>query len=80
MTVASWLLVVDPEAVDSARHALAGADGVECRGLAGGRLVVVTESAEGRGLEPVHDALLAVPGVRSAALVAAFEEGEEDRK
>lgn len=79
MTIASWLLVVDAEMLDVARAAVSRLAAAECRSLAGGRLVVVTQSPEGRDLDPVQDALLAVPGVRSAALAAAFDEGEEER-
>lgn len=79
MTIASWLLVVDPQMLDVARAAVSRVAAAECRGLADGRLVVVTQSPEGRALDPVQDALLSVPGVRSAALAAAFDEGEEER-
>ena len=78
MTVASWLLVAEPGQEASVQAALGGLPGMECRGAAAGRLVVVTESPEGLGLEPVHEELLRVPGVRDAALVAAFADLEEE--
>lgn len=78
MTIASWLLVAEAGRQRSVEEALEGRPGIDCRGLAAGRLVVVTESPAGLGLEPVHEALVAVPGVRDAALVAAFDEREDE--
>jgi hypothetical protein len=72
VTIASWLLIVDPGCAASVTAALAR-PGHECRSEARGRLVVVTESPS-RGLEDVHRELAAARGVRDAALVAAFED------
>lgn len=78
LTVASWLLVPQPEQHDSVEEALEGRPGIEYRGSLAGRLVVVTESPEALGLEPVRDELLRIPGVRDAALVAAFADREDE--
>ena len=60
--------MAEPGQGASVQVALGGRPGMECRGAAAGRLVVVTESPEGLDLEPVHEELLRVPGVRDAAL------------
>ena len=80
MTIASWLLVVAPGEAGAVREALDARPGIERRGDARGRLVVVSESpSEAGALEAVHALLTAVPGVRDASLVAALEDEGEGR-
>jgi nitrate reductase NapAB chaperone NapD len=75
MTIASWLLDVEPGCSAAVRAALAVRPGVECRSETRGTLVVLTETPpDPRGLEPLHDSLRAVPGVLGAALVASYQE------
>lgn len=77
MTIASWLLVVEPDRLGTVRTALGVQPGIECRSHRHGTLVVVTESPSGQGLESLHETLRSVAGVRDTALVAAFEEEGE---
>lgn len=70
--IAGWLIAVDPGQTAAVRTVVDRLVGMECRGEPEGRLVVVTESAAD-DLERVHQQLLAVRGVRDAAMVAVYE-------
>ncbi len=74
MTIASWLVTFEQGRLDVVRAALAGHTGIECRSEAKGSLVVLSESPSETGLEGVHQVLTAIPGVKDASLVAAFED------
>lgn len=71
-TVAGWLVVVEVGRMGGVREALAATPGIECRSDAHGTLVVVSESPAA-ALAEVQRQLRHVPGVRDAALVAAYE-------
>lgn len=77
--VASWLLAVEPGHDEEVEASLEQLAGTLCRGKAAGRLVVVTESPIELGLAPVQQTLLGLPGARDVALVAAFEDEEDER-
>jgi nitrate reductase NapAB chaperone NapD len=69
-----WLLVLESgRDVGAVRAALANQGGVECRMDGRGTLVVVTETDSESDLDGMRSMLSAVPGVRSADLVASFE-------
>ncbi len=75
--IGGWLLVVEPGSADSVRRALDGQKGVECRTSTDETLVVVTEtSADRADLEAARAVLSGTPRVRSADLVAVFEDEE----
>jgi nitrate reductase NapAB chaperone NapD len=76
MTVAGWLLTIEPGRGEAIRAALSVRPGVDCRGEdRKGYLVVVSES-NGRGdaLPEIERSFAAVSGVRDVSLVAAFDE------
>jgi len=76
VTVASWLVSVDPKQMGLVRGALASAKGIECRSDLRGTLVVVTESAE-QAIDAMEETLKGTPGVRSVCLIATFQEADE---
>lgn len=78
LTIAGWLVSVDPRRHGVARAGLESLPGVSLRGEAGGRLVVVSESET--ALEAVDAALRDVAGVRDVALAAAFAGDDPDEE
>lgn len=74
MTIASWLVSVDPGQQAAARAELLALPEVSVRGEAGGRLVVLSESET--ALEAIDAALRGIAGVRDVALAAAFAADE----
>ena len=76
MTIASWLVTVDPKSRAAVRASLKR-PGVDCRCEARDSLIVVTETADvDPELRTVHESLASLPGVRQADLVARFDESD----
>jgi nitrate reductase NapAB chaperone NapD len=74
MTIASWLVDVEPGRGNAVRAALLANPGIECRSEARGTIVVLSESPSRPGvLDGVLTLLATVPGVRQASLVTSFE-------
>jgi len=81
MITAGWLLVLDRGAASGVRRALSGIKGVECRMDTDETLVVVTETTgERAALDDARTLLGGTAGVRSADLVAVFEDEDPQPK